>query len=619
MQSSTPKHKRPAGMNEDAPKVTLREQLVVLRHTPKAMRLVWSTSPRLAVVLGVNSVVFGALPAAIAWVGKRIVDGVLKASETSAEDDLTSALFFVGLELLLVLGIGAARQIQNTGTALLRARLAQKVNEMVLEKSLTLSLSAFEDSDTYDLITKVRREASQRPLSVVLRVFDMVSETVTLVTYGVLLWALSPLAALILVVAALPTFVAQTRFSQAAFRLFSWRAPEKRMQNYLESLIAREDHVKEVKLFDLGALFLGRYRAIFEKVYAEDRALQLKRGFWVFVLELLSTFAFYGAYVWVAVLAVQKTITLGEMTMYLMVFREGQSSLSSLLSSVGGMFEDNLYLSNLYELLALPSQDENEGIEEGTTPGDGIRFEDVAFSYPGAERAALSGVNLHLTPGKKLALVGENGAGKTTLIKLLTRLYEPTEGRILLDGVDLKDWRPDALRERIGVIFQDFVRYQLLAGENIGVGDREHLEDRERWEKAAEMGMADEVIEGLVDGYETQLGRWFSNGQELSLGQWQKVALSRAFMRERADILVLDEPTASMDAEAEATIFERFGELTEARMAILISHRFSTVRMADEVVVLDDGRIIEQGTHDELMEQNGRYAHLFELQAEGYR
>ena len=283
------------------------------------------------------------------------------------------------------------------------------------------------------------------------------------------------------------------------------------------------------------------------------------------------------------------------------------------------MYEDSLYLSNLYEYLEYEAPDQGGSAAEGPKPGDGIRFENVSFTYPGIEVPALRGVTLHLRPGRKLALVGENGAGKTTLIKLLTRLYRPTEGRILLDGLDLDAWDVDVLRKRIGVIFQDFVRYQLAAGENVGVGDVRAFRDPDRWQTAAEKGMAHEFIERLPGGYQTQLGRWFDDGQELSLGQWQKVALSRAFMREDADLLVLDEPTASMDAEAEATVFERFGRLAKDKMVILISHRFSTVRMADEIVVLERGQVTERGTHEALMREDGQYAHLFTLQAAGYR
>jgi len=283
------------------------------------------------------------------------------------------------------------------------------------------------------------------------------------------------------------------------------------------------------------------------------------------------------------------------------------------------MYEDSLYLSNLYEYLEYEAPDVGGSATEGTEPGDGIRFEDVSFTYPDAESPALAGVSLHLHPGRKLALVGENGAGKTTLIKLLTRLYRPTGGRILLDGLELDAWNLDVLRRRVGVIFQDFVHYQLPAGENVGVGDVRAFGDSQRWQTAAEKGMAHEFIERLPRGYQTQLGRWFDEGRELSVGQWQKIALSRAFMRDEADILVLDEPTASMDAEAEATVFEHFGRLAKDKMVILISHRFSTVRMADEIVVLELGQVTERGTHETLMRENGHYARLFSLQAAGYR
>lgn len=591
----------------------------VFRYTSHAIGLVWSTSRRLSVALALLSAVAGGLPAAIAWVGKQIIDGVLKAHQSGALEDRDNALMYVAIELGLVALLGGAQKGIETCNQLLRALLAQRVNEMILGKALTLDLQAFEDPEFYDKMTRARREASRRPLSLVMRVFQLAQQGVSLTAYGALLLGLSPWAVLLLAAAALPAFIAETKFSKDAFRLFSWRAPEARMQMYLETLIAREDHAKEVKLFGLGPLFLDRYREIFETVYAEDKALQIKRGGWGYALGLLSSFAFYGAYAWIAVSTVQGTISIGEMTMYLLVFKQGQSALAAILSSIGGMYEDNLYLSNLYDFLDHDPPRLAGDQVSGPKPEEGLRFENVGFQYPGSKEWALRSVSLHLAPGQKLALVGENGAGKTTLIKLLTRLYEPSEGAIFLDGIDLREWDSDVLRARVGVIFQDFVRYQLQAGENVGVGDVESVHDEERWHEAAKMGMAHDFLEGLPDGYATQLGRWFKDGRELSLGQWQKVALSRAFMREGADILVLDEPTASMDAEAEATIFARFQDLSRDRMAILISHRFSTVRMANEIVVLDKGTIVEQGSHVELMAADGRYARLFSLQAEGYR
>ncbi len=596
----------------------LRRYLDVFQYTSRALNLVWSTSRWITLWLAGLSLLAGVLPAAMAYVGKLIVDAVLVAAATpDASSD--AALRFVAYELGLVVLLSGAQRGIGVCESLLRALLGQRVNELVLEKALTLRLSDFEDSDFYDRMTRARREASSRPLSLIKRVFGLGQNAISLTVYSSLLLHFSGWTALILVLAAMPIFVAETRFSDDAFRLFRWRAPETRKQAYLETLLAREDNAKEVQLFELGPEFLRRYKAIFIDLFGKDSALTMRRGVWGFLLGLLSTVAFYGAYAWIVLSAIAGQITLGDMTMYLLVFKQGQSALAAMLTAIGGMYEDNLYLSNLYEYLEYAPASAGGSAVAGPNPADGLRFEGVSFCYPGSDTPALSDVNLHLPPGRKLALVGENGAGKTTLIKLLTRLYEPTQGRVLLDGRDTREWDGRALHERIGVIFQDFIRYQLLAGENIGTGDVRALENHARWEEAAEMGMAKAFIERLPRGYETQLGRWFKDGQELSTGQWQKMALSRAFMRKEADILVLDEPTASMDAEAEAEVFERFRKLSERRMGIVISHRFSTVRMADEIVVLDGGRITERGSHEELMSLGKRYAHLFNLQASAYR
>ncbi len=583
------------------------------------MELVWNTSRALTIILAILTLLAGVLPAAIAYVGKLIVDGVVVAAQSGSTSDRLTALGYLGIEAVAVALLAGSQRGLSICQSLLRVLLGQKVNVLILEKALTLDLVHFEDSEFYDKMTTARREASSRPLSLVSRTFNIVQNALSLIAYGGLLLNFSIWAVAVLILSAVPAFVAETRFAGEAFRLFRWRAPETREQSYLETLIGREDFAKEVQLYQLGPMLLERYRSIFNRLYGEDRDLTIRRGVWGYLLSLLSTAAFYLAYAWIVVEAIAGRISLGDMTMYLMVFRQGQTTFSGTLTTIGGMYEDNLYLSNLYEFLEQEIPTPRGEATKGIISGDGIRFENVSFKYPGSLQPALKNVSIHLKPGKKLAIVGENGSGKTTLIKLLTRLYTPDAGRILLDGLDLQEWNMEVLHKRIGVIFQNFVRYQFTVGENIGVGDVEQLEDKSRWQISAEKGMAESFIEQMPERYQTQLGRWFKGGQELSGGQWQKIALSRAFMRTKADILVLDEPTAAMDAEAEMQIFNHFRTLTQNQMVILISHRFSTVRMADTIAVLSGGELIEQGTHEELLQAEGRYARLFRLQAAGYR
>lgn len=596
--------------------------LGVFRYSAVAMRIVWDTSAPLMITMALTTLIVGLLPAAIASVGGLFVDavaGALGSTGDAAETAKSEALTFVFIEVGLVLLMTAAQQANTVCQAVLRVLLGNKINVMILEKALTLELAHFEDAEYYDKLVRARREASSRPLSLVTKTFDLLRNVISLVAIGAFLFQFSPYAVLLLSIAGVPAFIAEAKFSGEAFRVNKRRSAERRMQIYLEMVLTREDGVKEVKLLQLGKLFLQRYIGIFLAIYKEDRSLVLRRGVWGYGLGIIASGAFYFAYGWVGFAAIAGAITIGQMTMYIAQFRLGQGAVTSSLTSVNGMYEDNLYLSNLTEYLDHEVPEQSGTMLAGPMPEDGIRFENVSFFYPGSDVPALDNVSLHITPGESLAIVGENGSGKTTLIKLLTRLYTPTQGQILLEGLPLQDWDIDTLRRKIGVIFQDFARYQLIVGENIGIGDADNLDSDDEIEIAAKKGMADEFVRDLPSGYKTQLGTWFKDGKELSGGQWQKVALSRAFMRNKADILILDEPTAAIDAKAEADIFAHFAELTANRISIIISHRFSTVRRADHIIVLEKARIMEQGSHEALLELGGQYATLFRLQAEGYQ
>ena len=607
---------------EKSSKSPLSRFLGVFRYSAVAMRIVWDTSAPLMIAMALTTLIVGLLPAAIASVGGLFVDavaGALGSAGAAAEVARSEALTFVYIEVGLVLLMTAAQHANTVCQAVLRVLLGNKINVMILEKALTLELAHFEDAEYYDKLVRARREASSRPLSLVTKTFDLLRNVISLIAIGVFLFQFSPYAVLLLSIAGVPAFIAEAKFSGEAFRVNKRRSAERRMQIYLEMVLTREDGVKEVKLLQLGKIFLQRYVDIFLAIYKEDRSLVLRRGVWGYGLGIIASGAFYFAYGWVGFAAIAGAITIGQMTMYIAQFRLGQSAVTSSLTSVNGMYEDNLYLSNLTEYLEHEVPEQSGNLHAGPRPEDGIRFESVSFFYPGSDVPALDNVSLHITPGESLAIVGENGSGKTTLIKLLTRLYTPTQGQILLEGLPLQEWDIDTLRRKIGVIFQDFARYQLIVGENIGIGDSDNLASESEIEIAAKKGMADEFVRDFPSGYKTQLGTWFKDGKELSGGQWQKVALSRAFMRSKADILILDEPTAAIDAKAEADIFAHFAELTANRISIIISHRFSTVRRADHIIVLEKSKIMEQGSHEELLELGGQYATLFKLQAKGYQ
>ncbi|HEY6477380.1 MAG TPA: ABC transporter ATP-binding protein [Polyangia bacterium] len=596
-------------------------------HSARALKLVWDSAPGGVLALGLFTIVAAALPPVVAYVGKMIIDAVIAAHAAVAgaarADGIARALRLVGVELGAVVLMAGCERVLGLVRQLVGLRLGIDLNVRILEKALRLDLAHFEDAEFYDKLTRARREASTRPLSLIQSNFQVVRNGLTLAGYIALLIRFSWWMALAVLVATIPAFLAEARFSGAAFRLRNWRSPDSRRLTYLEYVLANDEHAKEVKLFGLGPLLLQRYRTLAETFFTDDRRIAIQRATWGYLLSLLSTAVFYGCYAMIVALTVAGRLTLGDMTLGLVAFRQGQQSFQAVLSALGGMYEDTLYMSNLFDYFTIPTDAPKIlGPIAAVRAEEGIRFEGVGFRYPGVgpdgERWALRDVNLFIPKGQSLALVGQNGAGKTTFIKLLANLYQPTEGNVLLDGRDLRSWDETELRRRIGVIFQDFNEYQLAVRENVAFGSVEHLTDDLRVARAVDRGGAQELVAGLAGGLETQLGRWFGGGVELSGGQWQKVALARAFMREEADILILDEPTAALDAEAEHAVFQRFKALAAGRTTILISHRFPTVRMADRILVLEAGRVVEDGGHAELVAAGQRYARMFGLQAAGY-
>ncbi len=588
---------------------------------PGTFRLVWATDRKGAIALAALTIVSALLPAPIAWVGKLIVDGVIAGARAGGGSGTGRVLALVAIELGLMAGSMAAARLAALVRELMRAKLGNEVNERILAKALELELRHFEDADVYDKMQNARREASSRPLSLITQAFSVVQNAVTLLALSALLVRLSPWSVFVIVAASIPAFVAEARMAAESFRLNTWRAPEGRRLNYLEWILTRDSHVKEVKLFGLGPLMLGRYRALFRKFYDEDRLVALRRTVLGLLFGAVSLAAFYACYALVAVRAARGEVTVGDLALFITVFRQGQAAIQSILKSVADTYEDALFMSNLFSYLEIPTGGEATRSAPAHRLPRGaplaIELRGVSFRYPGQEEWALRDVSLTIAPGEKLGLVGENGAGKSTLVKLLLRLYDPTEGAVLYGGVDLRDLDVKDLRDRMAAVFQDYVRYQFTAGENIGLGNPLHVADRRRIEDAARRGGALSVIEALPQQFDTVLGGWFETGHELSAGQWQKLAVARAFMRD-AEVLILDEPTASIDAEGEHDLFERFRHLAAARSAIIISHRFSTMRIADRIAVLHAGRLEQLGTHGELVGGGGRYARLFGLQARGY-
>jgi ATP-binding cassette subfamily B protein len=625
---------RPRPRGGEPPVTTWRERLAALRYVPPLVRLVWETHRGYTLTMVVLRVVRAFIPIATLWVGKLIIDTVVAMRETGA--DFTRLWELVALELAIVLfGEGLARASSLT-ESLLGDLFSNHMSVRLMEHAARLDLAQFEDPAFYDHLERARRQTIGR-LGLLAQLLAMAQDALTLLSLGAALVAYSPWLLLLLVAAILPSFLGETHFSFLGYSLLYRWTPERRQLDYLRMVGASDRTAKEVQMFGLAPWLIERYRSLADRFYAENRSLAIRKSAVGAALAAVGTIGYYGAYVLILVRTVSGAISIGSLTFLATSFARSRDLIQRLLLGATDIFEQALYLRDLFVFFEMePTIVSAPGAREVPRPvREGFVFENVGFQYPGSDRWAVRNVSFALRPGDRLALVGENGAGKTTITKLLARLYDPTEGRILLDGVDLREYDLASLRRAIGVIFQDFVRFDMRFDENIGVGEIGAVQDTldaaprpsangddgataPRIAAAAEQSLAASLLPRLPNGYRQMLGRRFEEGVDLSGGEWQKIALARAYMRD-AEVLILDEPTAALDARAEYEVFVRFSELMAGRMAVLISHRFSTVRMADRIVVLERGTVVESGTHEELVERGGVYAELFQLQAAGYR
>ncbi len=606
----------------------LKERIVALRLVPRLIRLVWETQPVYTIAMMVLRLVRSAVPVATLWVGKLIIDEVIGLAQHRVPSS-GHLWMLVALEM----GIAAGGELLARASGLIESLLGDlftnRISIRIMEHAATLDLHQFEDPAFYDHLERARQGTTGR-IALLTQLLGMGQSFLTLASLSVALAAQAPWLLVLLVVAVLPSFIGETHFAGMAYSLlFRW-TPQRRQLDYVRYVGASDRTAKEVQLFGLAPWLISRYRSLSDRFYDENRALAVRKSVVGFALSLLGTLGYYAAYVVVLVRAVSGSITIGMLTFLAGSFRQSRDLIQGLLMSASGIYEQSLYLKDLFAFFDMkPAISSRPGARSVPKPiRDGFVFEDVGFTYPGSERWAVRHVSFTLHPGERVALVGENGAGKTTLTKLIARLYDPSEGRILLDGVDLRDYDLADVRRAIGVIFQDFVRYDMRFDENVGVGEvetvREYLDAAAAdgppavISVAAEKSLAASLLPRLPGSYRQMLGRRFDDGVDLSGGEWQKVALGRAYMRD-AQLLILDEPTAALDARAEYDVFVRFNALMGGRMAVVISHRFSTVRMADRIIVLTQGEIVEQGTHDDLVAARGLYAELFGMQAAGYR